>query len=202
MFFREKKKTAAPKPALERRDRHIPSILSADMAVTGDFVSKGALEIEGSVEGNITCDTVAVRKNAEVKGNISANHIFIDGKANGMIKGKNILVSPGASVSGVIYYDTLTVKDGAALNAQCKSLSELLAADGERPASPAEENDESGLFEEMTLPAGKSDAEEDDAARDAAIASLHKDFEDEAETAPKPAANEEAPDYEKRAAVA
>ena len=212
MFFRERKKTTQPtSSAHEGRNRNIPSVISGDMNVNGDFISKGSLEIEGKIEGNITCDTVAVRKNAEVKGNISATNVYLDGKANGMIKGKNILVSPGATVSGVIYYDTLTVKDGAALNAQCKSLSELTAGDGERAtASNSDEDDDSGLFEEMTLPSEKADAEEDDAAREAAIASLHKDFEDEAETplsAGKtepnlfPVSDDEAPKAETRVAA-
>src|SRR5688572_8810995 len=100
MFFKDRKKTpSAPKPSVERRTHAIPSILSADMTVKGDFYTKGALEVEGEVEGNIYCDSVTVRKTANIRGNISANDIFLDGKVNGMIKGKNILVSPGATVS-------------------------------------------------------------------------------------------------------
>ncbi|MET0155693.1 MAG: polymer-forming cytoskeletal protein [Rickettsiales bacterium] len=186
MFFRERKKAATPKIAgPERRHPHIPSVLSAEMTVHGDFVSKGGLEIEGKVEGNIACETVAVRRNAEVKGNITANHVQLDGMANGMIKAKTILVSPGAVVSGVIYYETLTVKDGASLNAQCKSLSELIAVEGKAPGDHLH-NADSGLFEEMTIPDGAKSGseEEDDDARQAVLATLHKDFEDETDATP------------------
>jgi cytoskeletal protein CcmA (bactofilin family) len=184
MFFRDRKKmSGAAKAAADRRSNNIPSIMSADMTVKGDFYTKGSLEVEGEVEGNIYCDVVTVRRTANVKGNISANDVFLDGRVNGMIKGKNILVSPGATVSGVIFYDTLTVKDGASLNAQCKSLSELLSGGNGKPA--ADKTEPSGevsdeLFEEMTLiqdvRAESADAKDD--GYDALI-SLGGDFDED-----------------------
>lgn len=157
MFFREKKKkNNERRTAVTNAPRSIPSIISAGLYVQGDLRTEGNIEIDGEVEGNIRCDTVTVRRDGVVKGNISANEIFLDGSANGMIKGKNIYVAPGATVSGVLFYDTLTVKDGAALNAQCKSLSELnekMAGARNDNTAGAEDDgdDEGGFFEEMTL---------------------------------------------------
>lgn len=155
MFFRDKRKKQDRRVSVAGAPRSIPTIISSGLSVYGDLRTEGNIEIDGEVDGNIYCNIVTVRKDGTVKGNISAAEIFIDGSANGMIKGNHIFVAPGATVSGILFYDTLTVRDGASLNAQCKNLSELKeakdssTADTDQASNDTDNNED--FFEEMTL---------------------------------------------------
>lgn len=117
----------------EKRDKHtavavtmttkddVPSIISADLRIVGNLVCGGGIEIEGEVQGNVTCNNVTIRRTGEVKGDVIADSIQIDGEVNGLVKGKRINISESGRVVGVLIYESLSVKEGAYIDGQCKS---------------------------------------------------------------------------------
>jgi cytoskeletal protein CcmA (bactofilin family) len=93
--------------------RSIPSIIVSDLAIKGDLISKGAVEIGGEVKGNIRCSFVTVRKGSNIIGDIYADNLVINGKVNGVIRAKNVSVTSSADVEGLLYYNYLNVESGA-----------------------------------------------------------------------------------------
>jgi cytoskeletal protein CcmA (bactofilin family) len=103
----------------------IPSIIASDLRIVGNLMCSGSIEIEGEVEGNVTCGQVTVRRTGSVKGDVTADSIQVDGEINGLVKGRDIVLAESGRVTGVIMYESLSVKDGAYIDGQCKSADKL-----------------------------------------------------------------------------
>ncbi|MDA0782735.1 MAG: polymer-forming cytoskeletal protein [Rickettsiales bacterium] len=103
----------------------VPSIIAADLKIVGNLMCGGSIEIEGEIEGNVTCGSATIRRTGAIKGDVTADSIQVDGEINGLVKGKDIVLSESGKVTGVIMYESLSVKDGAYIDGQCKSADNL-----------------------------------------------------------------------------
>lgn len=126
--------TEITKPVRTPSKGIVPSIISADLSILGNLISEGTVEIEGSIEGNVTCHGITVRKSGLVKGDIVADEVHIDGEVHGLVKAKHIKVAESGKIVGVIMYESLSIEDGAYLDGQCKSLD---SAENEEESSEA-----------------------------------------------------------------
>ncbi|MBL6621412.1 MAG: polymer-forming cytoskeletal protein [Rickettsiales bacterium] len=93
--------------------RSIPSIIVSDMNIKGDLISNGSIEIGGKVEGNIKCSFVTIRKGADIKGDIYADNLIINGKVNGVMRAKNVSITSFGDIEGSLHYNFLNVESGA-----------------------------------------------------------------------------------------
>lgn len=100
-----------------------PTIFSRDLQVEGNINSSGLVEIEGFVKGTIKGNSVIIRENGSVEGDLFAQTLNIRGNFNGNIKAKNISISGKAKITGFIEYSSLTVEDGACIDGQFKQIS-------------------------------------------------------------------------------
>ena len=97
-----------------------PSIISNNLVINGDLVSKGNIEIEGEIKGNITAELISIRENGKVFGDIKAKTINIKGCFNGKAIAEKINISEHAKVTGELEYVSLAVDYGASINCQLK----------------------------------------------------------------------------------
>ncbi len=98
-----------------------PTIISSDVSMLGNIMSNGMVDIDGKIEGNITSQVMYVRENALIKGDITADieaHIF--GVVHGIVKAPKVCLYAKAHVEGVILHETLSIEDGAYVDAQFK----------------------------------------------------------------------------------
>ncbi|PIR37885.1 MAG: hypothetical protein COV35_08125 [Alphaproteobacteria bacterium CG11_big_fil_rev_8_21_14_0_20_39_49] len=109
----------------ESNKGEVPSIIAADLKIVGNLMCGGSIEIEGEIEGNVTCGSATIRRTGAIKGDVTADSIQVDGEINGLVKGKDIVLSESGKVTGVIMYESLSVKDGAYIDGQCKSADNL-----------------------------------------------------------------------------
>lgn len=116
------KKTTADLPLpTDIAKNAIPSIISADLNILGNLVSDGIVEVEGKIEGNLVCASATIRKTGCIKGDVVAESIQIDGEIRGLVKARHVRVSGTGKVTGVVMYETLSIKDGAFIDGQCKN---------------------------------------------------------------------------------
>lgn len=108
-------------PTSASRKDEIPSIIAADLKIVGNLMCSGSIEIEGEIEGNVTCGNVTIRRTGSIKGDVTADTIQVDGEVNGLVKGRNVTLSETGRITGMIMYEALSVKDGAFIDGQCKS---------------------------------------------------------------------------------
>ncbi len=98
-----------------------PTIIARDLTINGEISGAGLIEIEGNIKGKINGNSVILRENAVIEGEIYAESLSIRGNFQGKIKAKNINISSKAKVGGEIEYETLSVEDGACIDGSFKN---------------------------------------------------------------------------------
>lgn len=102
-----------------------PSIVSKDLKIVGNLKSKGLIEIEGTITGDIEADSVSIRENGKVDGNVKASILNVKGVFNGKAVCEKINISDTANVDGNLEYNSLSVDYGASINCQLKRIENI-----------------------------------------------------------------------------
>ena len=111
MFSKSKQRRAA-------RSAAIPSIIIANLKVTGDLVSDGDVHVEGTIKGDVACRVLVLTDAAEVFGKITCDTARIRGAVTGEIRAKEVLLARTARVTGNVFYENVIVEAGAVMEAR------------------------------------------------------------------------------------
>ncbi|ABC22667.1 bactofilin family protein [Rhodospirillum rubrum] len=103
-------------------DRGVPSIISADLTITGDLVSGGEIQIDGRVEGDIRCTSLIIGISGSVTGEIVAERLRMHGSVNGQINAKSVFLASTARMTGDISHESLAIEPGAFMEGHCRRL--------------------------------------------------------------------------------
>lgn len=120
MFIKGNKDNGGPSQSLKVPAP--PSLLAADLAITGDIISAGEIQIDGRVSGNIQTDVLIVGETANISGEIRAETVRIHGKVNGQIKARTVSLAKTAHVMGDILHENLAIEQGAYLEGHCRRI--------------------------------------------------------------------------------
>lgn len=91
----------------------VPSIIGADLSITGNVISKGEIQIDGEIQGDIHCTSLIVGEKAIISGGIVSEDVVIRGKVLGSIRGVRVTLQTTSHVEGDIYHQSLAVEQGA-----------------------------------------------------------------------------------------
>lgn len=99
------------------------SLIAQGTEVSGDVVVSGGLHIDGKVEGviraaaNYPNTVVRLSDLGEVKGDIYAPHVIINGKVQGNVHAsEHVELAAKASIEGNVYYNLIEMAMGAEVN--------------------------------------------------------------------------------------
>ena len=151
-----------------------PSIVSANLRVTGDLESEGDIQIDGHVEGDVRSNSVTVGEHAVVCGAIISQSVRVAGTVKGQINGRVVELSRTAKVTGDIVHESLAIEAGAFIQGLCRH-----ADNSGQQAKPADANgqDNAKPVEVVKTENGNgapAAAEDDKAAKSAIAASASK----------------------------
>jgi cytoskeletal protein CcmA (bactofilin family) len=96
-----------------------PSILASDLKIVGDLTSKGEIQVDGAVEGDIRCQVLVVGQNGMVTGEIIADTVRIHGTVTGQIRSRSVFLAATARMVGDIAHESLAIEPGAFLEGHC-----------------------------------------------------------------------------------
>jgi cytoskeletal protein CcmA (bactofilin family) len=91
------------------------SIIAADLTIVGTIHSAGAIEIAGTVAGEIAGRSVTVAPRGHVEGSLAAERISIGGSVKGSVKAITIEITKTARVVANITHNSLTIEAGASV---------------------------------------------------------------------------------------
>ena len=98
----------------------VPSIMSADLQIDGNLNTRGEMQIDGTVNGDVGCGALTIGENATIVGEISAESVVVHGRVEGRIKAKKVQLTKTARITGDIWHDTLSIDAGAYLDGHCR----------------------------------------------------------------------------------
>ena len=76
--------------------------VAEEIEASGDFKGKGAVQIEGTINGDITVNSVVIGVNGVVNGTVRATNVIVNGKLNGSIFCDTLEIMSNGSVSNEI----------------------------------------------------------------------------------------------------
>ena len=89
------------------------SVLGADITIKGDISASDDLHIDGNVEGDIDCGSLVQGDKSTISGSVTADSARLAGTVEGAITAKTLVVLKSAKITGDVFYDTLTIEQGA-----------------------------------------------------------------------------------------
>jgi cytoskeletal protein CcmA (bactofilin family) len=103
-------------------------VMPAAIHFKGKAAFQSDVLIEGSVEGQVSANgghKISVLRSAEVKGDVTAESVHVDGIVDGKVNAQGGLASfgPNSTCFGEIAYTRLAIEDGAVVEASMKRIS-------------------------------------------------------------------------------
>lgn len=92
------------------------SMLGADTRITGNIHASADLHVDGSVEGDISCNALVQGEGSEITGAVRAESVRIAGLLRGSVTARDVVILKTARIEGDVSYETLTIEQGARLD--------------------------------------------------------------------------------------
>jgi cytoskeletal protein CcmA (bactofilin family) len=130
----------APRPGMENPVPSAPkakppaSMLSSDLVVTGNLKTTGDIQVEGTIDGDISAHLLTVGENATVRGECVADDVVINGRVIGRVRGLKVRLTSTARVEGDIIHKTIAIESGAHFEGSVQRQDDPLNA-GRKPAA-------------------------------------------------------------------
>jgi cytoskeletal protein CcmA (bactofilin family) len=97
------------------------SVIAVNFQIVGNLSCNDTLNVEGMVEGNIECHSLALGETGTVKGEVRADTVAIKGTFSGAINARVVTLARSAKVTGdIIASETLGIEPGAEFDGTCK----------------------------------------------------------------------------------
>lgn len=110
---------------LLRGDKNVvPCIISKGTKIQGDIIDGDVIQIDGKIEGNITCRELIVGVGGQVTGDVIAHGVELYGELNGSIQVENLFIAGKAKFTGDSVYKTIAIEPGAELIGKCSKTHE------------------------------------------------------------------------------
>jgi cytoskeletal protein CcmA (bactofilin family) len=91
----------------------VPSIIGADLIITGNVDSKGEIQVDGEIKGDINCGSLLLGDKSTVCGGVMAEDVVVRGKVIGSVRALRVTLQAQSHVEGDIYHQSLAIEQGA-----------------------------------------------------------------------------------------
>jgi len=106
------------------------SVIGADLVIQGNLTSKGEVQIEGEVQGDIYGTHIVIGERARVTGGVIAEECVIRGHLLGTVRGRRVLLQSTSHVEGDVYHQTMAIEQGAFFEGKSRRTDDPLAGLG------------------------------------------------------------------------
>ena len=132
--FTERPATYASKSPGPSASKMVPSIIGEDLTIKGNVTSKGEVQLDGEIEGEIRCGSLLLGDKGQVMGGVAAEDVVVRGRIIGSIRGLRVTLQAQCHVEGDIFHQGLSIEQGAYFEGKSrhsdKPLEETKAANG------------------------------------------------------------------------
>ena len=111
--FTERPATYASKSPGPSASKMVPSIIGEDLTIRGNVISKGEIQVDGEIEGDIRCGSLLLGDKSKVTGSVAAEDVVVRGHLVGSITGLRITLQAQSHVEGDIFHQSLAIEQGA-----------------------------------------------------------------------------------------
>lgn len=140
--FTERPATYAKTPTPSVSSKMVPSIIGEDLSISGNVTSKGEIQVDGEIQGDINCGSLLLGDKSQVIGNVMAEDVVVRGRVVGSIRGLRVTLQAQSHVEGDIFHQSLAIEQGAYFEGKSRRSDNPLAeAKAEKADHKAEKAD-------------------------------------------------------------
>jgi cytoskeletal protein CcmA (bactofilin family) len=125
--FTERPATYASKSSGPSASKMVPSIIGEDLTIRGNVSSKGEIQVDGEIEGDIRCGSLLLGDKSQVRGGVAAEDVVVRGHVIGSIRGLRITLQAQSHVEGDIFHQSLALEQGAYFEGKSRRSDDPLA---------------------------------------------------------------------------
>jgi cytoskeletal protein CcmA (bactofilin family) len=103
---------ASARPTAQRASG-TASTIGADLSITGNLESKGEIQIEGEVQGDVHAARIIVGEHARITGALVADEVVVRGSVQGSIRGNSVTFQAASHIEGDVFHRSLAIEQGA-----------------------------------------------------------------------------------------
>jgi cytoskeletal protein CcmA (bactofilin family) len=100
------------------------SVIGPDLTINGNLISKGEVQVDGIVDGDIHGSHVVVGETATITGGIVADEVVVRGHVVGSVHSKRVMLQSTCQVEGDIYHQSLSIEQGAMFEGKSRRTSD------------------------------------------------------------------------------
>ncbi len=89
------------------------SFIGNEVIVTGNVAGQGDLHLDGTIDGDLSCQSLILGSVGRVKGNVTAERATVAGAVEGTLNVGSLTIEKAARISGDITYQTVAIENGA-----------------------------------------------------------------------------------------
>jgi cytoskeletal protein CcmA (bactofilin family) len=118
----------------------VPSIIGEDLTITGNVVSKGEIQIDGEVQGDVHCGSLLLGDKSQIIGGVVAEDVVVRGRIVGSVRGLRVTLQAQSHVEGDIYHQSLAIEQGAYFEGKSRRSDDPMAtkSSGAKPDAAGE----------------------------------------------------------------
>jgi cytoskeletal protein CcmA (bactofilin family) len=125
--FTERPATYAAKAPSPAASKMVPSIIGEDLTISGNVSSKGEIQVDGEIQGDIDCGSLLLGDKSQVTGNVVAEDVVVRGHVTGSIRGLRVTLQAQSHVEGDIFHQSLAIEQGAYFEGKSRRSDDPLA---------------------------------------------------------------------------
>ncbi|NML06438.1 polymer-forming cytoskeletal protein [Sphingomonas sp. G-3-2-10] len=112
------------------------SVIGPDVIVAGNITATADLHIDGRVEGDVNCGSLAQGAESQIFGSVTAEAARIAGAIEGTVRVKQLTVERSAKITGDVEYENITIENGGNIDGRLKHMSLIQAQAAAAPVAP------------------------------------------------------------------
>jgi cytoskeletal protein CcmA (bactofilin family) len=112
------------------------SFIGNEVTISGNIGGAGDIHLDGTVEGDLTCNSLILGASGRVRGNITAEKATLAGSVEGTVNARTLIVEKSARISGDLAYESVSIENGAQVDGRVSRRTgdagglKLVSADG------------------------------------------------------------------------
>jgi cytoskeletal protein CcmA (bactofilin family) len=111
-----------------------PSIIGEDLTITGNVISKGDIQVDGEIQGDVQCGSLLLGDKSQIIGGAAAEDVLVRGRVVGSIKGLRVTLQAQSHVEGDIYHASLAIEQGAYFEGKSRRCEDPLSISPDKTA--------------------------------------------------------------------
>ncbi len=122
-----------PEPEVKKvKDSSSSLMIGEGVTITGTIKADNEVNIQGTIDGDIDCNSVSINQSGNVKGKVQTETMTVEGKVEGEININSLLhIKSQGSVSGKVFYGDIQIDEGGKLLGEI-NFKEQIQKEGEK----------------------------------------------------------------------